>query len=71
MPMPHKFEWEVKDEATKNDYEHREESDGTVVTGMYRVLLPDGRMQTVTYTADKNGYVADVQYEGKSFSLLD
>ena len=30
------------------------------------MYLPDGRLQTVTYTADHyNGYVADVKYEGK------
>ena len=31
----------------------------------FQVHLPDGRVQTVTYTADHyNGYVADVKYEG-------
>ena len=32
--------------------------------GQYFVSLPDGRLQTVTYTADGNGYIADVQYSG-------
>ena len=66
MPMPYKFNWEVKDEPTKNDYAQEQESDGTVVTGMYRVALPDGRTQIVTYKADENGYVADVKYEGEA-----
>merc|ERR1712021_47413 len=40
-------------------------ADGKAVTGSYQVALPDGRIQTVTYTADHyNGFVADVSYEG-------
>jgi len=30
------------------------------------VILPDSRTQIVTYTADENGYVADVKYEGEA-----
>ena len=34
-----------------------------MTTGSYRVYLPDGRIQTVTYRADENGYKAAVKYE--------
>lgn len=64
--MPYKFAWAVKDEPSKNDYSHQQESDGKVVTGSYRVALPDGRTQIVTYTADENGYRAEVKYEGEA-----
>jgi hypothetical protein len=64
--MPYSFDWAVKDDESKNDYGHKESSDGKVVTGSYRVALPDGRTQIVTYKADENGYVADVKYEGEA-----
>lgn len=56
----------MKDDYTYNDYGHQETSDGYAKTGSYYVLLPDGRMQTVTYKADENGYVADVSYKGEA-----
>ena len=38
-----------------------------MVSGTYTVVLPDGRVQTVKYTADDYaGYVADVSYEGQA-----
>ena len=63
--MPYKFSWGVKDEKSYNDYSHQQESDGKVVTGSYRVVLPDGRTQIVTYKADEYGYQAEVKYEGE------
>ncbi|XP_046440974.1 cuticle protein 19-like [Daphnia pulex] len=67
-PMPYDFAWAVKDDYTYNDYAHQETSDGKgAVTGSYRVLLPDGRTQTVNYKADDyTGYVADVKYSGEA-----
>ena len=63
-PQPYSYSYAVKDDPSYNDYGHSESSDGKVVTGSYRVLLPDGRTQIVTYKADEYGYVADVKYEG-------
>lgn len=64
--MPYTFGYQVSD-LDGNDYGHQEQSDGHVVTGKYHVLLPDGRVQTVTYTADHvNGYQAKVEYQVRS-----
>merc|ERR1712055_1265580 len=65
--MPFDFGYEVKDDYKGVDFDHNSNSDGKVVTGEYRVLLPDGRTQIVTYTADHyNGYQAEVTYEGEA-----
>ena len=65
--MPYEFAYAVKDEPTYNDFGHQESSDGKVVSGSYRVVLPDGRTQTVTYTVSgDSGYVAEVKYEGEA-----
>ncbi|XP_042855737.1 cuticle protein 19-like [Penaeus japonicus] len=65
--MPFDFAYAVKDDYTGNDFAHDETSDGKVTSGSYRVLLPDGRTQIVTFTADHHaGYVANVAYEGEA-----
>merc|ERR1712106_1246021 len=64
--MPYNYSWAVEDGTAGLNYGQNEASDGNVVTGEYRVLLPDGRTQIVRYRADhKTGYVADVTYEGE------
>ena len=64
-PAPFAFQYGVADDYSKANFNAQETSDGKVTTGSYQVHLPDGRVQTVTYTADHyNGYVADVKYEG-------
>ncbi|XP_025073316.1 pro-resilin-like [Pogonomyrmex barbatus] len=66
-PQPYSFQYEVVDPPSGNDYSQRESSDGNVVQGEYRVLLPDSRTQIVRYMADDvNGYNAEVQYEGQA-----
>merc|ERR1711997_603387 len=62
---PYSFAYEVIDPNGGNAYGHRESSDGVVVEGEYRVVLPDTRTQIVTYTSSaETGYVAEVRYEG-------
>lgn len=66
QPEPFNFAYQVKDAPTNTDFKHEANSDGKRVTGAYSVLLPDGRNQVVTYTADENGYNAKVNYEGEA-----
>ena len=60
------FGYSVADTLT-GDAKTREESrDGDVVRGSYSVADPDGRIRTVTYTADaEHGFVAKVTYDGQ------
>ncbi|CAL4065476.1 unnamed protein product [Meganyctiphanes norvegica] len=65
--MPYDYAYAVKDDYKGVDFNAQENSDGANVVGEYRVLLPDGRTQIVTYTADHyKGYVAEVSYEGEA-----
>ncbi|XP_049815189.1 cuticle protein 19-like [Schistocerca nitens] len=65
--MPFDFEYAVKDDAHGADYAHRANSNGDVVQGEYRNLLPDGRVQVVRYTADwATGFHAEVSYQGEA-----
>ena len=63
---PYNFGYDVNDDRTYTRFGQQESSDGKVVSGSYRVHLPDGRIQTVTYKADDYGNVADVKYEGEA-----
>ncbi|XP_064107353.1 formin-2-like [Macrobrachium nipponense] len=61
--MPYEFEWNVNDIENGLVYGHQESSDGTVAQGEYRVLLPDGRLQIVTFEDRGQGYQAQVTYQ--------
>lgn len=68
-PGGYGFGYAVMDEHAGTNFgqwERREPGQsGAVTTGQYRVRLPDGRTQTVVYTADPDtGYKASVTYEG-------
>ncbi|XP_039281095.1 pro-resilin isoform X2 [Nilaparvata lugens] len=65
--MPYDFNYAVKDDYYGTDYSHNAVSDGDQVKGEYRVQLPDGRLQIVSYVADwATGFHADVRYEGQA-----
>merc|ERR1712200_136171 len=65
-PEPFTYEYAVADDYTGTAFNAGENQDAYGnVQGSYSVNLPDGRIQTVTYTAGGyDGYVADVQYQG-------
>ncbi|KAL0859748.1 hypothetical protein ABMA27_010107 [Loxostege sticticalis] len=62
-PANYSFEYMVKDEQSGNDFGHRESRQGDRAEGLYYVLLPDGRKQTVEYEADQDGYKPRISYE--------
>ncbi|XP_050729765.1 DNA-directed RNA polymerase II subunit RPB1-like [Eriocheir sinensis] len=63
----YEFNYAVKDEYSGNDFGHQESRDGDRTDGSYYVLLPDGRLQRVTYYVDgDSGFVAEVSYEGEA-----
>merc|ERR1712212_1461818 len=65
-PQPYKYDYGVQDDYTNAAFAKSEsQNEVGTVTGSYKVNLPDGRIQTVTYTADEvGGFKAEVTYEG-------
>merc|ERR1712128_338284 len=63
---PYSFNYAVADDYSNAAFNQAESNDGNgVVQGSYSVNLPDGRVQTVNYSAnDYDGLVAEVSYEG-------
>ena len=59
------YNYGVADSLSGANFGASEARDGYNTNGEYHVALPDGRLQTVTYNADGNGYVADVKYSGE------
>merc|ERR1711971_71748 len=60
------FGYSINDVNTGDSKTRQETRDGDVVTGSYSVADPDGRIRTVTYTADSvHGFQAKVTYDGE------
>ena len=64
----YQYNYAVQDQYANLDFEQAENRDNYATSGSYRVALPDGRIQTVTYnTADAySGNIAEVTYEGQA-----
>jgi hypothetical protein len=62
------YQYAVKDDYAGVDFSANEARDNYATNGEYRVLLPDGRTQIVTYNTQDaySGNVADVRYEGEA-----
>ncbi|XP_045624475.1 cuticle protein 7 isoform X1 [Procambarus clarkii] len=66
-PPQYNSQFAVKDDYSGTDFGHQETRDGYDTQGSYSVLLPDGRLQKVTYYVNgDSGYVAEVTYEGEA-----
>merc|ERR1712203_1133004 len=64
-PKPFAYEYGGADAYGRHFAKTETQDDHGVVQGEYRVELPDGRVQIVTYHADhEHGFIADVKYEG-------
>ncbi|XP_034837578.1 uncharacterized protein [Maniola hyperantus] len=59
----YEFGYRVRDQDSGNYFGHREAKQGKSTKGAYHVLLPDGRMQLVKYSAGPSGFHADISYD--------
>ncbi|XP_048000029.1 uncharacterized protein LOC125237109 [Leguminivora glycinivorella] len=59
----YEFGYRVRDHHSGNDFGHQEAKHGDNTNGAYHVLLPDGRMQKVRYSAGPEGFHADISYD--------
>merc|ERR1712004_827149 len=67
-PAVYQYGYAVADDYSGASFAANENRDGYATAGEYRVALPDGRTQIVTYSVGDaySGYVADVTYEGEA-----
>ncbi|KAJ3624760.1 hypothetical protein MTP99_018359 [Tenebrio molitor] len=63
-PAPYDFQYKVENPPTNTFFGQNEAGDvAGRVTGSYYVYLPDGRLMTVEYISDHNGYVPRVSFQ--------
>lgn len=57
------FGYQVSDYKTGNNFGHKQTKNNKEIKGEYKILLPDGRIQTTRYFADDSGFHAEVSYQ--------
>lgn len=60
-PKPYSFSYEATDEVTGSNSKREESSDGRTTRGSYSYIDADGVFRVVDYTADENGFNANVR----------
>lgn len=60
---PYEFGYSVHDDTSGNQFFHAEQRQDGETRGSYKTRLPDGRVQTVTYRADDDGFHPEVTYD--------
>ena len=67
IPKAYNYQYGVKDDYSKANFAKSESQDDKGnVQGTFVISLPDGRIQTTTYTADPvQGFMAEVTYQGE------
>merc|ERR1719264_2427782 len=60
----YQYGYQVEDLYTGDYHGHMEHTAGQLTKGEYKVKLPDGRVQVVSYEADHAGFRPRVTYEG-------
>merc|ERR1712117_25105 len=63
-PPVYAYNYGVADDYSGANFAQTEQRDGYATSGSYTVNLPDGRVQTVTYSDNGDGIVQDVSYTG-------
>ena len=63
-PPVYNYQYGVADDYSGANFAQTEQRDGYATSGSYTVNLPDGRVQTVTYSDNGDGIVQDVSYTG-------
>merc|ERR1712113_59034 len=63
-PPVYQYQYGVADDYSGANFAQSEQRDGYSTSGSYTVNLPDGRVQTVTYTDNGDGIIQDVSYTG-------